>query len=324
MSKTVRYLSSADCKRLMPPMIEVVDLVEATLVEHGHGRTEMPPKSDVHPRENAFVHAMPAHVKERGALGIKWVAGYPSNRAAGLPYIHGMLLLNDPQTGVPTGILDAGVITAWRTGACSAVTARHFADPNSEVITIIGCGVQGRANIEALLAVFPHTERMLAYDPDPAVQARFADEIMTTFQVASIIPPEPHEACEGGHIIVTSAPMVKPPQPVIEADWIQTGTLCVSLDFDASFKPSAFERAGLVITDDLPQYRYYAERGHFAGIAEPSAALGTLLAKGEAKRPAGNPIVMAVNLGLGILDVALGAEILRRAEAQGVGTKLPL
>ncbi|MCB9898391.1 MAG: ornithine cyclodeaminase family protein [Planctomycetes bacterium] len=324
MTRTVRYLSAEDVRRLMPPMPEVIDLVERTLVEHGHGRTEMPPKSDVHPRDDAFVHAMPAHVKEMGALGIKWVAGYPSNREAGLPYIHGTLILNDPASGAPTAIMDASVITAWRTGACSAVTAKHFADPNAEVMTIIGCGVQGRINIEALLSVFPHTERMLAYDPDPEVQARFADEVMTTFEVASIIPPEPREACEGAHVIVTSAPIVKHPTPVIDADWLQTGTLCVALDFDASFMPAAFERADLVITDDLTQYAYYKSRGHFAGIADPSGALGTMLAQGTAKRPEGEPIIIAVNLGLGVLDVTLGAELLRRAEAQNVGTKLPL
>lgn len=324
MSATVRYLSAEDVKRLMPPMPEVIDLAERTLTEHGHGRTEMPPKSDIHPRADAFLHAMPAHVPELGALGIKWVSGYPSNHAKNVPYIHGTLILNDPETGAPTAIMDASVITAWRTGACSAVTARHLADPNAEVMTIIGCGVQGRINIEALLSVFPGTERMLCYDPDPEIQARFADEVMTTFEVASIIPPEPREACEGAHVIVTSAPIVKHPTPVIDADWLQTGTLCVALDFDASFTPAAFERADLVLTDDLPQFRYYQQAGHFAGIAEPSAALGTMLAQGTAKRPDGEPIIIAVNLGLGILDVTLGAEILRRAEKQGVGTKLPL
>jgi ornithine cyclodeaminase/alanine dehydrogenase len=255
---------------------------------------------------------------------MKWVTGFPGNAAKGLPYIHGTLLLNDAETGRPVGILDASVITGVRTGACTAVTAKYLADPNSEVMTIIGCGVQGRTNIEALLAVFPGTERMLAYDVDPEVQAQFADEIMTTFDVASVIPPEPQEACEGAHIIVTSLPIVKHPQPVIEPDWLQTGTLCVPLDFDASFTPAAFGRADLFVTDDLAQFRRYQGLGYFKDIAEPSSDLGAIINGSAPGRPDGTPIVMSANLGLGVLDVALGAKILERAAQKGVGTELRL
>jgi ornithine cyclodeaminase/alanine dehydrogenase-like protein (mu-crystallin family) len=324
MTQTVRYLSAEDVRAHMPPMAEVIDLAQATLEAHGRGETSMPPKVDIHPQGDDFVHAMPAYVPSAGALGMKWIAGYPGNRGKSLPYINGTILLNDPDTGVPTGILDGSVITAYRTGACTGVTARLLADPGAEVMTIIGCGVQGRINIEALLSVFPETERMLCYDPDPEQQAKFADEVMTTFDLASIIPPEPQEACEGAHVIVTSAPILKTPEPVIDAEWLQTNTLCVALDFDSSFTPAAFERAALVLTDDLPQFQHYKGVGYFQNVPEPSTDLGKLLNAEGSVRPEGEPIVLAVNLGLGILDVALGAEVLRRATAAGAGTALPL
>lgn len=324
MSTTVRYLSSDDVAALMPPMKEVVEIVEETLRLHGEGRTSMPPKVDVGLDDDAFLHAMPAHVKDQGALGIKWVAGYPTNTEKNLPYIHGTMILNDPETGRPLALMDARQITAVRTGACTAVTAKYLADPNSEVMTIIGCGVQGRVNIEALLAVFPDTERMLAFDIDPERQAEFADEVMTTFDLASIIPPEPQEATEGAHVIVTATPILKEPKPVIEPDWLQTGTLCVSLDFDASFTPAAFDRSELFITDDLAQYEHYKQNGHFVGFDSPSAELGKVVAGSGPKRPEGTPIVMAANLGLGVLDVALARKLLDAAEAQDRGTVLPL
>ncbi len=320
----VRYLSSEDVRSLMPPMKEVVELVEETLRHHGAGATQMPAKIDLGPAPDSFLHAMPAFVQPTGAVGMKWVAGYPANADKGLPYIHGTLLLNDAETGKPTGILDASVITGVRTGACTAVTAKHLADPGSEVMTIIGCGVQGRTNIEALLAVFPDTERMLAYDIDPERQAAFADEIMQTFDVASVIPPEPQEACEGAHVIVTSLPIVKDPKPVIEPDWLQTGTLCVPLDFDASFTPAAFERADLFVTDDLEQFERYRSKGYFQGIPQPTGELGKIVNGSGPARPDGTPIVISANLGLGVLDVALGARILALAEQKGVGTELPL
>lgn len=325
MSDTVRYLSSDDVAALMPPMKEVVEIVEETLRQHGEGSTSMPPKIDVGGLDDdAFVHAMPAHVKESGALGIKWVAGYPRNAEKNLPYIHGTMILNDPETGRPLALMDARQITAVRTGACTAVTAKHLADPNSEVMTIVGCGVQGRVNIEALLAVFPDTERMLAYDIDPAAQEKFADEVMTTFDLASIIPPDAEEACVGGHVIVTATPILKEPEPFIEPAFIQTGTCCVSLDFDAAFDSACFERADLFITDDLAQYAHYKEHGHFGAFEGPSAELGAVVAGKGPSRPEGDPIVMAANLGLGVLDVALARKLLDAAEAQNRGTELPL
>jgi ornithine cyclodeaminase/alanine dehydrogenase len=324
MASQVRYLSSQNIQELMPPMAEVIEIVEEALRHHGAGSTQMPPKIDLSTAPDSFMHAMPAAINPMRAAGMKWVTGFPSNAEKGLPYIHGTLLLNDPDTGCPLGILDATAITAVRTGACTAVTAKYLADPNSEVMTIIGCGVQGRTNIEALLAVFPGTERMLAYDVDPEIQARFADEIMTTFDVASVIPPEPQEACEGAHIIVTSLPIVKQPEPVIEPSWLQTGTLCVPLDFDASFSPASFARSDLFVTDDLEQFRRYQSLGYFKDVAEPAGALGSIVNGQGPTRPEGTPIVMSANLGVGILDVALGTKILERAKTQGIGTELPL
>ena len=116
----------------------------------------------------------------------------------------------------------------------------------------------------------------------------------------------------------------KNPTPVIEAEWLQTGTLCVPLDFDASFAPSAFARADLVVTDDLDQFRRYQGMGYFKDIAEPTGSLGSIVNGNGPARPDGTPIVISANLGLGILDVALGAKILERAEAQNVGIELPL
>ena len=80
-------------------MTAIIDAVEGVFREKGTGRVEMPPKPGIHPRPNAFIHAMPAHIPATGASGLKWVAGYPENPQKGLPYISGLLILNDPATG---------------------------------------------------------------------------------------------------------------------------------------------------------------------------------------------------------------------------------
>ena len=101
-------------------MPDVIAALEAMFREKGAGRVEMPPKPGIHPRADAFIHAMPAYIPALGAAGIKWVSGYPDNQANGLPYIAGLLILNDPETGVPLAVMDAPWITAQRTGAATA------------------------------------------------------------------------------------------------------------------------------------------------------------------------------------------------------------
>ncbi|GAB6280339.1 MAG: hypothetical protein STSR0007_04030 [Thermovirga sp.] len=107
-------------------------------------------------RKDCFIHAMPCYVGgDVDAAGIKWVAGYPSNQAKGLPYITGVMCLNESGTGFVKAIMDANWITAWRTGAATGICAKHMADPESETIAIIGLGVQGRTNTMALAEALP-------------------------------------------------------------------------------------------------------------------------------------------------------------------------
>ena len=77
--------------------------------------------------------------------------------------------------------------------------------------------------------------------------------------------------------IVTATPILKQPAPFIEPEFIQTGTLCVSLDFDAAFKPSCLERAEMFLTDDLAQYSHYKQKGHFGEWPDPVADLGAIV-----------------------------------------------
>ncbi len=111
------YLSRKDVEDLGITMKEVLQVVDHGFRLKGLGKTEMPPKPGIHPRTNAFIHAMPAYVKEVEAAGLKWVSGYPANVEKGLPYITGLPILNDPETGIPIAVMDSAWITAMRTGA---------------------------------------------------------------------------------------------------------------------------------------------------------------------------------------------------------------
>jgi ornithine cyclodeaminase/alanine dehydrogenase-like protein (mu-crystallin family) len=146
----VLYLSRADVVSTGLGMAKIIQLLEKAFDEKGHGRVEMPPKPGIHPGGgDNFIHAMPAYIPALNSAGIKWVSGFPGNAQKGLPYITGLLILNDPETGIPIAVMDCEWITAMRTAAASAVAAKRLARPDSARLGVLGCGVQGRTNTEA-------------------------------------------------------------------------------------------------------------------------------------------------------------------------------
>src|SRR5512142_2003082 len=100
------YLSQADVRQVGLSMAEIITALAQMFREKGAGRVEMPPKPGIHTRPDAFLHAMPAYIPAANAAGMKWVGGYPENHGFGLPYITGLLVLNDPETGVPLAVMD--------------------------------------------------------------------------------------------------------------------------------------------------------------------------------------------------------------------------
>src|SRR5215212_1685500 len=161
----LRWLSGADVVAAMPPLEDRLRLAELTMTALARpGAAELPPKIAIHPRpEASFVHAMPSHLRGADAtgdlVGMKWVAGYATNTALGLPGIHAVVVVNDPETGIPTAMLDGGPITAERTAAVSGVGLRYFgpraaAAPGVEVAVIVA-GVQGRSHLAVFAGLLP-------------------------------------------------------------------------------------------------------------------------------------------------------------------------
>ena len=93
------YLSQEDVVSVGLTMAEIIEVLDVAFREKGRGNTEMPPKPGIHPGgEDNFIHAMPAYIPALNAAGVKWVSGFPGNQKKGLPYITGLLILNDPET----------------------------------------------------------------------------------------------------------------------------------------------------------------------------------------------------------------------------------
>jgi ornithine cyclodeaminase/alanine dehydrogenase-like protein (mu-crystallin family) len=322
---TVRYLSRADVEAAGVTVEAVIDAVETGFREKGHGRVEMPPKPGVHPGEgDNFIHAMPASIPGLGAVGVKWVSGFPGNQALGLPYITGLLILNDPATGVPISVMDATWITGIRTAAASAVSARHLARPDSAVLSILACGVQGSFHVDTLRAVLPGLTTIRAFDPDPERVASFAHGVRSRHGIEVTVAADPEAAVRGADVIVTSGPILHVPHATIKAGWMAPGAFASAVDFDSYWDAAALAELDLFTTDDVPQLEHFQSIGYFQHIPAIAADLGELVIGARPGRISPGQRTMACNLGLALDDIAVAPLVLRAAEARGLGTLLPL
>ena len=323
MSGKLLYLSQADVASVGLTMAEIIAALEEMFREKGEGRVEMPPKPGIHTMPDAFIHAMPAYIPALKSAGIKWVSGYPENYERGLPYITGLLVLNDSETGLPLAVMDCVWITAKRTGAATAVAAKYLARPDSEVVGILGCGVQGRSNLEALHVLFP-LKRVLAYDVNPDAQRRYVQEMSEQFGLEVVPVQEPKQAVIGCDMVVTAGPILKVPHATIQPGWFEAGGFASLVDFDSYWHPDAMREADKFCTDDVPQLEHYREIGYFQAIPPIHADLGELVTGRKPGREMDAERTMACNLGLALDDMATAPLIYRRALEQSIGTWLPL
>ena len=318
------YLSQEDVVSVGLTMEEIIEALEVAFQEKGRGNTEMPPKPGIHPEgEDNFIHAMPAYIPALKAAGVKWVSGFPGNQKKGLPYITGLLILNDPETGIPVSVMDCVWITAVRTGAATALSARYLARPESSVVGVLGCGVQGRTNVEALNTLFP-LKRVMAYDVNPEALRGYVDEIGSRFDLEVIPVKTPREAVTGCDLVVTAGPILKTPHATIQAGWLDEGGFASLVDFDSYWHPDAMQAAAKFCTDDTPQLRQYQQMGYFQNIPEIHADLGQLVTGQKPGRETPEERTLTANLGLAIDDMAVAPIIFRKAVEKELGTWLPL
>ncbi|HWZ82514.1 MAG TPA: ornithine cyclodeaminase family protein [Terriglobales bacterium] len=323
LGRDLLYLSRADVASVGLTMAEIIAALETMFREKGEGRVEMPPKIGIHAAPDAFIHAMPAAIPAQKAAGMKWVGGFPQNSKRGLPYISGVLILNDYETGLPIALMDATWITGQRTGAATALSAKYLARTDSANVGILGCGVQGRSNLEALQVLFP-LKKVFAYDTHADRATRYAQEVSAQFGVEAIPVAEPKQAVVNSDLVITAGPILRTPHATIQRGWLQEGAFASLVDFDSYWHSAALHEADKFCTDDIPQLDYYRDIGYFQDIPPIHADLGELATGRKPGREKPGERTIACNLGLALDDIATAPLIYQRALEKGIGAWLPL
>jgi ornithine cyclodeaminase/alanine dehydrogenase-like protein (mu-crystallin family) len=315
---SIRYLSRADVEAVGLSGIEVIEILAGAFRAKRAGDVEMPPKIGVHPRDDAFIHAMPAYLSDSDSVGLKWVAGYPGNQALGVPYLHGLLVLSEAETGRPLAVMDATWITEVRTAAASMLGIRALAGEAVESMGIVGCGRQGTIHLALAAELFGDLRRAVLYDTHPD-RAEALGAAHPRLEVTAASAAE--EVGAGTQVVISCAPIVRNPARPLRREHLEHASVACAIDFDATLSEDLFEDTGMFVVDDAAQYRFYRQQGYFAGYPADALELADVLAA-DARRPPG--LKVYVPLGIAIEDVAVAAEINRRATDAGVGRELPL
>ena len=330
----LRWFGADDVAAAMPSLEERLRLAERTMVALAQpGASELPPKIAIHPRPaDAFVHAMPAHLRGTSPgedlVGMKWVAGYASNNALGMASISAIVVLNDPATGVPVAMLDGGPITAQRTAAVSGVAIRRFglgvgsgAGAGNAQVAIIGAGVQGRSHLPVFGGVLPGCT-LHVVDRDPARADALATLARNTPGIAAAtVHGTARAAVEAADVVVTAASFGPAEErQTMTNDWLRPGATVIPIDYATYCAAEVARDAALFLVDHRDQYLANRDAGNFDGYPDPSATIGEAILAGT-PRPAGRVVVS--HLGVGLADLVFADAIVRAATAGGRGSTLP-
>lgn len=324
----LRYFPAADVIRAMPDLDARLALAERTLVALV-ADAELPPKIGIHPRpDGSFAHAMPAHLRGPDAaggadlVGMKWVAGYATNNALGLPAISALVVLNEPGTGIPVAILDGGPITAARTAAITGVAIRRFGPvlDRSPRATLIGAGVQGRSHLEVIGHVLPGVE-LVVHDRLRERAEGLAAEARGTDGIGPVAVAVDARAAVANADVVVTAASFGPVRQVMTTDWLTPQALVIPVDYATYCSAEVAARAGLFLVDQREQFLANRDAGLFEGYPDPMATIGEALLA-HTPRPAAGRVVVT-HLGVGLADLVFADAIVRRAGDLGLGMDLP-
>jgi ornithine cyclodeaminase len=236
-----------------------------------------------------------------------------------------LLLLWSAEDGSLVAVIEAFALGNMRTGGISGVAADWMAKEDAKVMGIAGTGKQSLAQVGAMLAVRP-IERLQVYSPRQESREEFAKKVREEFGVETAVCASAAEACKGAHIVTL---VTRAAQPFLKADMLDRGAHLNAVGAIApdreEFAQDVFDRTTRVAVDNLPGVQQlsrefmnrYASKGW-----DEVVPLSKLIASGQ-KRSDADDVSLFKAMGMGISDLALGAELLLRARERGVGRALP-
>jgi ornithine cyclodeaminase/alanine dehydrogenase len=318
----VLWLSRSDVDAVAVTPNECIDLVRQAMEWQADGALEVPAKIGIHPPKGRHINAMPAFIGPVGAAGLKWVADFPANRKSGLPTIHGLIVLNDPETGAPFCIMEGALITAKRTAAMTALSFQALALPSVTVGTIIGTGTEAISHVTTLPKALPALKILRIVGRELAAAERFCQEMSRSSSVELVPFLNRELAVQGAEIVVTVTNAVN--TRLLEPTWIAPGTTIAILD-NAGKETTVIHAMDRIIVDDKrPFATEDVQRRFAAGLPRIDGEIGGVLTGRIKGRSNPEERIIVLNLGSAACDVVVATEVYKRAIESKLGLKAKL
>jgi alanine dehydrogenase len=324
----MRILSRRDVIEALT-LPECIAAVENAFRLHAEGGTLGPGVLGIPAAGGGFHIKAAGLAGERAYFAAKTNANFPENpQRFGLPTIQGTIVLADALTGRPLAVMDSGSVTALRTGAATAVAAKFLARPDARVATIVGCGVQGEAQLAAIAAVLP-LQHARVLDADRARAEGFAARAVATLGIRVEAGGDLRTALRGSDVCVTCTPSRR---PLVSRSDITPGTFIAAVGADNRGKQELepeLVAASTLVVDVLEQCAEIGELQHVlaAGLMtreQVHAELGDVVTGRRPGRTRADEITVFDSSGTAVQDVAAAVVVYEKALASGRGTEVKL
>ena len=326
----ITYLNGEDVERLALTDDEIIAAVEAALAAQGRGETVIEPRVHLIPESSAKGHfnVLRGYVKPLGVAGVKVVGDFVNNYERGLPSEMALLNLFDPETGMPMAVVDATAITDMRTGAMTAIGARHLARKSSRVLGHVGARGTAYWNVRLLDRLF-HFDEIRVHSRRPESRYAFAERLSRDLG-KPVKATDDWESCVRGADIVVEASRLPKPEPMLLTKWIAKGAFVVPYGTMSAVELSLTDIMDKMVVDDWGQCRkglpFGALRAHVDSdrLTEKNlhAELGEIVAGVKPGRERDDETILLWHRGLSITDIALGHALIEKAKRLSIGTRL--
>jgi alanine dehydrogenase len=326
----VLLLSRGDVERLLD-LEPLIDALADAMANLSAGRASVPNRvAAVVAEHDSLLAAMPAYDPANGALTTKLVSLFPNNAGTHLPTHQAVIAAFDPTTGEPLALLDGTYITAMRTGAGSALSARLLARSEASVLAIVGTGVQARSHARAMALVRDFTE-IRVWGRDAAKRASLVEELAEAGLPAAAA--ETSRAAVAGADVVCATTHAR--EPVIRHEWLSPGTHVTSVGYDPDGREldDATIANGRVVVESRAAALAPPPSGSpdltepiAKGLITPDdvAEIGEVVLGTRPGRSSDSEITVYKSVGVAVQDAAAAAQVLAAARSAGSGQEFPL
>ncbi|WP_422481247.1 cyclodeaminase [Pleomorphochaeta sp. DL1XJH-081] len=331
MSDGILVLSEQELRKFVRLDKEVIEKVELGFAELAAGNATVPPIMMLPvPEKNGEVDIKSAFIKGLPSMAIKIASGFFQNPDIGLPSQSGQMLVVSAETGFLEGVLlDNGYLTQVRTAAAGAIAAKYLAPDGIDTVGVVGCGVQARYQMEALMLVKPY-KKIVMYSIDSEERKQdFIKDMKSRLDVEVVSAASGAEMAAQCGIIVTTTPARK---GYFEADWVHPGLHITSMGSDAEdkqeLKGAVFGKADVIACDlkaqsfRLGELRGAKEEG-FVDDKTQVWEIGEIIKSGKSARTRADQVTVCDLTGVGVQDTMIALMAYEIAKREKAGITVP-